>query len=56
MLSVSPRFDELTIRAEGAEVRRASEWLVTTCSRRDVPQAPADEHAADNVRPLQRPA
>jgi anti-sigma regulatory factor (Ser/Thr protein kinase) len=40
VLSVSPRFDELTIGADSAEVRRASEWLVTTCRQRDVPQAP----------------
>ncbi|MDP2241482.1 MAG: ATP-binding protein [Burkholderiales bacterium] len=36
---MSPRFDELTIGANGAEVRRASEWLDTTCRRHDVPQA-----------------
>lgn len=42
MLSVSPWFDELTIGADGAEVRRASEWLVTTCRQRDVPQAPVE--------------
>lgn len=36
---MSPRFDELTIGANGAEVRRASEWLDTTCQRHDVPQA-----------------
>ncbi|MDH4260918.1 MAG: ATP-binding protein [Gammaproteobacteria bacterium] len=39
---MSPRFDELTIGAEGAEVRRASEWLDLTCRQRDVPQAPAE--------------
>ena len=38
-LSESPRFDELTIGANGAEVRRASEWLDTACRQRDVPQA-----------------
>jgi anti-sigma regulatory factor (Ser/Thr protein kinase) len=38
-LSVSSRFDELTIDANGAEVRRASEWLDATCQQRDVPQA-----------------
>jgi len=38
-LSVSSRFDELTIIANGAEVRRAVEWLASTCQRRDVPQA-----------------
>ncbi len=32
-------FDELTIGANGAEARRASEWLATTCRRRNVPQA-----------------
>ena len=36
---MSSRFDELTIGANGAEVRRASEWLDTTCRQRDVPQA-----------------
>jgi len=32
-------FDELTIGASGAEARRASEWLDTTCRQRNVPQA-----------------
>ena len=41
-LPVSPRFDELTIGASGAEVRRASEWLETTCRQREVPQAQAE--------------
>ena len=41
-LSVSLRFDELTIGANGAEVRRASEWLDTTCRQRDVPQPLAE--------------
>ena len=36
---MSSRFDELTIIANGAEVRRATEWLATTCQQRDVPQA-----------------
>jgi anti-sigma regulatory factor (Ser/Thr protein kinase) len=36
---VSPRSEELTIGANGAEVRRASEWLDITCRRHDVPQA-----------------
>lgn len=36
---MSPRIDELTIGADGAEVRRASEWLDTTCRQCDVPQA-----------------
>jgi len=40
VLSVLPRADELTIGADGAEVRRASEWLVAACRRREVPQAP----------------
>ena len=34
-----PGLDELTISASGAEVRRASEWLVTTCRQRNVPEA-----------------
>lgn len=38
-LSVPSRFDELTIAANGAEVRRATEWLATACRQRDVPQA-----------------
>jgi len=37
--SVSSLFDELTIGADGAEVRRASEWLDAACRQRDVPQA-----------------
>ncbi len=36
---MSPRIDELTIGADGAEVRRASEWLDTICRQCDVPQA-----------------
>jgi anti-sigma regulatory factor (Ser/Thr protein kinase) len=39
---VSPRLDELTIGADGAEVRRASQWLATACQQRDVPQEPAE--------------
>jgi len=39
---VSPRFEELAISADRAEVRRASEWLVTICRQRDVPQAPVE--------------
>jgi anti-sigma regulatory factor (Ser/Thr protein kinase) len=31
--------DELTITANGAEVRRATEWLATACRQRAVPQA-----------------
>lgn len=42
---MSSRFDELTITANGAEVRRATEWLATTCRRRDVPQALAERLA-----------
>ena len=38
-LSAPSRFDELTIAANGAEVRRATEWLATACRQRDVPQA-----------------
>jgi len=41
-LSEAPRFDELTIGANGTEVRRASEWLEVACQRREVPQAPVD--------------
>jgi serine/threonine-protein kinase RsbW len=37
--SALSRFDELTIGANGAEVRRASEWLDTTCRQCSVPQA-----------------
>jgi anti-sigma regulatory factor (Ser/Thr protein kinase) len=40
---VSPRPDELAIGADGAEVRRASEWLEATCQRRGVPQALAEQ-------------
>lgn len=36
---MSPQLDELTIGANGAEVRRASEWLDSTCQQRAVPQA-----------------
>lgn len=35
------RFDELTISANGDEVRRASDWLYATCRQHEVPQ----EHA-----------
>ena len=35
-------FDELTISANGAETRRASEWLDAACRRRNVPQALAE--------------
>jgi anti-sigma regulatory factor (Ser/Thr protein kinase) len=37
--SALPGIDELTIGANGAEVRRASEWLDTACRQRNVPQA-----------------
>ena len=40
---MSPRPDELAIGADGAEVRRASEWLEATCQRRGVPQALAEQ-------------
>lgn len=36
---MSPRFDELAIVGNGAEVRRAAEWLATACRQRGVPQA-----------------
>ena len=36
---MSSRFDELTIGTNSAEVRRASEWLDTTCQQHAVPQA-----------------
>jgi serine/threonine-protein kinase RsbW len=36
------RFDELTIGANAAEARRASEWLETACQQRDVPPAQAE--------------
>ena len=32
------RFDELTISADGGDVRRASEWLSATCRRHEVPE------------------
>ncbi|MGQ0751990.1 MAG: ATP-binding protein [Betaproteobacteria bacterium] len=38
-LSVPSWFDELTIAANGAELRRAAEWLVAGCRQREVPQA-----------------
>ena len=38
-------FDELTIGANGAEARRASEWLDTSCRRRNVPQALVERFA-----------
>lgn len=34
-----PRFDELSISADGEEVRRASEWLAEACRRHAVPEA-----------------
>ena len=39
---MSPPVDELTIGANGEEVRRASEWLDATCHRRGVPQPQAE--------------
>ena len=33
------RFDELTIRADGDEVRRASDWLHAACREHEVPEA-----------------
>ncbi|HKU71920.1 MAG TPA: SpoIIE family protein phosphatase [Burkholderiales bacterium] len=38
-LHASSRNDELSIAVDGAEVRRASEWLEAACRRRAVPQA-----------------
>jgi anti-sigma regulatory factor (Ser/Thr protein kinase) len=48
--SVPPPFEELTIEeltidANGAEVRRASDWLCAACRRRAVPQALAERLA-----------
>lgn len=37
-----PQLDELTIEANGAEIRRASEWVSAACLRRDVPEALSD--------------
>jgi anti-sigma regulatory factor (Ser/Thr protein kinase) len=39
---VSSRFDELTIGANGDEVRRASDWLYATCRQHEVPEALAE--------------
>ena len=36
---MSSLLDELTIAANGAEVRRATEWLAATCRQRDLPPA-----------------
>lgn len=36
------RSDELTIGAEGAETRRASEWLEAACGQLEVPRAPVE--------------
>jgi anti-sigma regulatory factor (Ser/Thr protein kinase) len=41
-LAVSSWHDELTIAADGAEVRRASEWLDTACRQHDVAQVLAE--------------
>lgn len=40
--SLPPPSEAFTIGAEGAEVRRASDWLAEACRRRDVPAAPVD--------------
>ena len=40
-----PGFDELTIGADGAEVRRATEWLDAACRQHNVPQAQAERMA-----------
>jgi anti-sigma regulatory factor (Ser/Thr protein kinase) len=37
--------DELAISANGAEIRRASDWLDETCRRRGVPRASAERLA-----------
>jgi len=39
---VSPRFDELTISANGEDVRRASDWLDATCRQHEVPEEPVE--------------
>ena len=39
---MSSRSDELTIRANGEELRRASDWLYATCRRHEVPEALAE--------------
>ena len=44
-LSESARFDELSIGANGAEVRRASEWLDQACRNSGVPQTLLDRLA-----------
>jgi serine/threonine-protein kinase RsbW len=36
-VTTTPRQDELTIGASGAEVRRASEWLSANCLQCDIP-------------------
>jgi sigma-B regulation protein RsbU (phosphoserine phosphatase) len=41
-LRASPRNDELSIGADGAEARRAAEWLQAACRRREVPQTQAE--------------
>ena len=40
---MSPGPDEFAIGADGAEVRRASEWLEASCLRRGVPQTLAEQ-------------
>ena len=37
----APSQDELAVGASGAEVRRASAWLIVACAQRDVPLAQA---------------
>ena len=39
---MSPRFDELTISANGDDVRRASDWLDSTCRQHEVPEEPVE--------------
>jgi sigma-B regulation protein RsbU (phosphoserine phosphatase) len=39
---VPSRFEELTIDANGAEIRHASEWVTAACHKRDVPEALAE--------------
>ena len=38
-----PRYDELSIGANGAELRRAAEWLESACRQCEVPQAMAEK-------------
>jgi anti-sigma regulatory factor (Ser/Thr protein kinase) len=41
-LPVASQSDELTIVGNGAEVRRATEWLATVCHERAIPQTVAE--------------